>query len=76
MTLNALQLSGEVALVTGGGSGIGQRIAMGLAQCGADIALIDRRSDDGWHRPQPRLHRQDAGPSPSPPMSPTRARWP
>lgn len=40
-------LSGSVALVTGAGSGIGQRIAMGLAQCGADVALLDRRTDDG-----------------------------
>ena len=36
-------LDGNVALVTGAGSGIGQRIAMGLAQCGADVALLDRR---------------------------------
>lgn len=50
ITLNAPQLfdlSGQVALVTGAGSGIGQRIAMGLAQCGADVALLDRRTDDG-----------------------------
>ena len=40
-------LSGQVALVTGAGSGIGQRIALGYAQCGADIACLDRRSDDG-----------------------------
>ncbi|UYO01198.1 MAG: SDR family oxidoreductase [Devosia sp.] len=40
-------LSGNVALVTGAGSGIGQRIAVGLAQCGADVALLDRRSDGG-----------------------------
>ncbi|WP_276121366.1 SDR family oxidoreductase [Pararhizobium qamdonense] len=40
-------LSGNVAVVTGAGSGIGQRIAMGLAQCGADVALLDRRTDDG-----------------------------
>ena len=40
-------LSNRVALVTGAGSGIGQRIAMGLAQCGADVALLDRRTDEG-----------------------------
>ena len=40
-------LSGQVALVTGAGSGIGQRIALGYAQCGADIACLDRRQDDG-----------------------------
>jgi NAD(P)-dependent dehydrogenase (short-subunit alcohol dehydrogenase family) len=50
ITLDApklFDLSGNVAFVTGAGSGIGQRIAMGLAQCGADVALLDRRTDDG-----------------------------
>lgn len=50
ITLNApamFDLSGRIALVTGAGSGIGQRIAMGLSQCGADVALLDRRTDDG-----------------------------
>ena len=50
ITLNTpklFDLAGEVALVTGAGSGIGQRIAIGLAQCGADVTLLDRRTDDG-----------------------------
>lgn len=50
MTLNApalFDLSHRIALVTGAGSGIGQRIALGLAQCGADVACVDRRTDGG-----------------------------
>lgn len=40
-------LEGQTALVTGAGSGIGQRVALGLAQCGADVACLDRRTDGG-----------------------------
>ena len=39
--MDLFDLSGEVALVTGAGSGIGQRLAIGLAQAGADIACFD-----------------------------------
>ena len=35
-------LEGKVALVTGGGRGIGQVIARELARCGADIAIFTR----------------------------------
>ncbi|HSW05537.1 SDR family oxidoreductase [Aquabacterium sp.] len=34
-------LQGEVALVTGAGSGIGQRLAIGLAEAGADVGCFD-----------------------------------
>lgn len=39
--MNLFDLQGEVALVTGAGSGIGQRIAVGLAEAGADVACFD-----------------------------------
>lgn len=50
ISLNApalFNLSGRTAMVTGAGSGIGQCIAIGLAQCGADVSLLDRRTDNG-----------------------------
>lgn len=62
ITLNApklFDLRGRIAIVTGAGSGIGQRIAIGLAQCGADVALLDRRTDDGLT--QTAKHIRDAG---------------
>jgi NAD(P)-dependent dehydrogenase (short-subunit alcohol dehydrogenase family) len=50
ITLDAprlFDLSGRVAIVTGAGSGIGQCIALGFAQMGADVACLDRRTDAG-----------------------------
>ena len=44
---NPFDLSGKVALVTGGGVGIGQAIAVGLAQAGADVAVTTHRSGEG-----------------------------
>ncbi|ODN70689.1 SDR family oxidoreductase [Methylobrevis pamukkalensis] len=39
--MKLFSLAGDVAFVTGAGSGIGQRIAIGLAEAGADVALFD-----------------------------------
>jgi len=41
MILDKFRLNGKVAIVTGGARGLGQGIALGLAEAGADIALVD-----------------------------------
>jgi 2-deoxy-D-gluconate 3-dehydrogenase len=41
MILDQFKLDGKVAIVTGGAQGLGQGIAVGLAQAGADVALVD-----------------------------------
>jgi NAD(P)-dependent dehydrogenase (short-subunit alcohol dehydrogenase family) len=47
MALNICNLSGKLVLVTGAGTGIGQGIAMALAEMGADVALHYSRSAEG-----------------------------
>lgn len=41
----SLDLSGRVAVVVGGTSGLGRAIALGLAQAGADVVACARRKD-------------------------------
>jgi NAD(P)-dependent dehydrogenase (short-subunit alcohol dehydrogenase family) len=45
--MNRFTLTNEIAFVTGAGSGIGQGIAIGLAEAGADVALFDLPGNQG-----------------------------
>ncbi|MCZ4058589.1 2-dehydro-3-deoxy-D-gluconate 5-dehydrogenase KduD [Pantoea sp. LMR881] len=46
MILNAFNLEGKVALVTGCNTGLGQGMAIGLAQAGCDIIGVNRAGPD------------------------------
>ena len=41
MILDQFKLDGKIAIVTGAARGLGQGMALGLAEAGADIALVD-----------------------------------
>ena len=43
MILDAFKLDGKVALVTGAAQGLGQAVALGLAEAGADVGVLDRQ---------------------------------
>ncbi|RDI43045.1 SDR family NAD(P)-dependent oxidoreductase [Falsibacillus pallidus] len=46
MYLPSFRIDGKTALVTGAGRGIGKAIAIGLAEAGADVALLSRTLED------------------------------
>lgn len=44
MRMSRFDLNGKVAVVTGAGKGLGQGIAVGLAEAGADIVIVTNRT--------------------------------
>jgi NAD(P)-dependent dehydrogenase (short-subunit alcohol dehydrogenase family) len=46
MTLELFNLTGKVALVTGGSKGLGKAMARGLAEAGADIVISSRHEEE------------------------------
>jgi len=44
--LDRFVLDGQVAVVTGGGRGIGEGLALGLAEAGADVVVAARRTEE------------------------------
>ena len=62
-------LTGKVAVVTGGAGGLGRRYALGLARCGADMVVADL---DSAHLEAvvKDIRGRDARPSPALPTSP------
>ena len=45
MAVKGLDVSGKVAVVVGGTSGIGRALALGLAEAGADVVPTSRRAE-------------------------------
>jgi 2-deoxy-D-gluconate 3-dehydrogenase len=52
MILDLFKLDQRVALLTGANRGLGQSMALGLAEAGADIACVSRSGDDAAIRSQ------------------------
>ena len=46
MTLKCFDLTGKVALVTGGSKGLGKAMARGFAEAGADVVISSRHEDE------------------------------
>ncbi|MCA9093797.1 MAG: SDR family NAD(P)-dependent oxidoreductase, partial [Planctomycetaceae bacterium] len=46
MLSSMFDLTGKVALVTGGSKGLGKAMARGLAEAGADIVISSRHEDE------------------------------
>lgn len=57
--LDAFSLDGSIALVTGGSRGIGEEIAVSIAEAGADVAVV-ARSEDALRKTVERIEETDS----------------
>ena len=67
--LDKFNLTGRVALVTGGNRGLGQQMALALAEAGADVALTSRdqqRADEAAGEIATFMDREVPPPPPGP----------
>ena len=56
MGISTFSLTNRVAIVTGGGTGIGRSIALEFAEFGADVVVSGRRADDRAEEGQHHQH--------------------
>jgi len=61
MILDMFKLDGKVAIVTGAARGLGQAMAIGLAEAGADVALVDILPTDETQQEIEKIGRKAAG---------------
>ncbi|NIJ53760.1 SDR family NAD(P)-dependent oxidoreductase [Dyadobacter arcticus] len=47
--IKQFDLTGRVAIITGGSKGLGYAMAAGLASAGANVILVSRNADEGMH---------------------------
>ena len=74
MILEQFKLDGKVAIVTGAGRGIGQAYALGLAEAGADVAVVDVIPMDETIAAIQKLGRRPSASRPTSPRARRRAR--
>jgi 2-deoxy-D-gluconate 3-dehydrogenase len=58
MILDKFKLENKVAIVTGAGRGLGQAMAIGLAEAGADVAMVDIINVDETQKAIKKLNRK------------------
>ena len=63
-TSSSFDLSGRVAVVTGGNRGIGRAIALGMARAGAAVAVLSRNEEKN-HAVRAEIEALGRAPSPA-----------